>query len=155
LNISSEPLPRGIWDIVADGHRGELNIISVQSDGQLTGTARFDIKTKDEYIGNIFGFWDDIGWKITFLREHQVTFKDRGQAIERTMKTIQDMIIRVNTTIETINPAAKPKHLDVQFGIKFDGELDIILRKQEQKLVSKLLSYGENNLLIGGSLRWA
>ena len=74
--MSSEPLPKGIWDIVANGHRGELNILSVGSDGQLSGTARFGIGTPNEYVGNIFGFWDDIGWKITFLREHQVTFKD-------------------------------------------------------------------------------
>ena len=74
--VPSEPLPKGIWDIVANGHRGELNINPPQPDGQLAGTLRFAIGTPNEYVGNIFGFWDDIGWKITFLREHQVKFKD-------------------------------------------------------------------------------
>lgn len=73
---AKQELPLGVWDIVADGHRGELNIIKVESDGQIIGKAKWAIKHPNEYEGNIFGFWDDIGWKITFLREHQVTFKD-------------------------------------------------------------------------------
>jgi hypothetical protein len=74
---AKQDLPLGIWDIVANGHRGELNITKVDNvTGEITGTARWAIGTNNEYIGNIFGFWDDIGWKITFLREHQVTFKD-------------------------------------------------------------------------------
>jgi hypothetical protein len=64
--LSSEPLPR---DIVADGQRR----VNIESDGLLTRTP--GISTPNEYISNIFGFWDDIGWKITFLREHQITFK--------------------------------------------------------------------------------
>ena len=32
--MSSEPLPKGKWDIVANGHRGELNINPPQPDGQ-------------------------------------------------------------------------------------------------------------------------
>jgi hypothetical protein len=77
---AKEDLPLGIWDIVADGHRGELNIIKVDpTTGILSGTARWGIPG-DPYIGNIFGFWDDIGWKITFLKEHQIKFES-GRSI--------------------------------------------------------------------------
>lgn len=71
-------LHTGIWEIISNGHRGELKIDPVTGGGEITGTLRFGIRTPNEYEGNIFGFWNDVGCKITFLREHQVTFKDRN-----------------------------------------------------------------------------
>jgi hypothetical protein len=66
---------------------------------------------------------------ISFKKSKEELSKLAEQAIENTMKMIQDMITRVNTTIEGVDPAKKPKHVEVQFGIKFDGELDIIIAK--------------------------
>jgi hypothetical protein len=48
---AKQDLPLGIWDIVADGHRGELNITKVDNvTGEITGTARWAIGTNNEYI---------------------------------------------------------------------------------------------------------
>jgi hypothetical protein len=76
-----EPLPDGIWDMVADGARGDLNIKVDRGTGELIGTVRWHAGEGGEpYTNNIFGFWDDIGWKITFLREHQGKF-DSGRQL--------------------------------------------------------------------------
>ena len=66
---------------------------------------------------------------ISFKKSKEELSKMAEKAIENTMKTIQGMITRVNTTIEGVDPAQKPKHVEVQFGIKFDAELDIIIAK--------------------------
>ena len=48
--------PTGKWDIAANGHRRELDITKVETDGQITGTARFAMDTHSECISNIFDF---------------------------------------------------------------------------------------------------
>jgi len=52
-------LIRGVWNINANGFEGQLNIASVDAQGNLNGTV----------FGNpIRGFWDENAQKITFLR---------------------------------------------------------------------------------------
>jgi hypothetical protein len=71
-----QDLPKGIWEIVANGHRGELNIIKVDDDGQIAGDVTFGIGTPNEYTNKIFGLWDANAWKITFLRQNELEWKD-------------------------------------------------------------------------------
>ena len=53
------PLTIAIWNINANGHEGQLNIASVDPQGNLSGTV----------FGNpIQGFWDEDAQKITFMR---------------------------------------------------------------------------------------
>ena len=66
---------------------------------------------------------------ISFKKSKEELSKQAEEAIENTMKIIHNMITRINMTIEGVSPAQKPKHIEVQFGIKFDGELDIIIAK--------------------------
>jgi hypothetical protein len=49
----------GTWKINANGFEGDLNIDSVDSQGNLSGTV---------FGNNILGFWDDVAMKITFIR---------------------------------------------------------------------------------------
>ena len=71
--VNPVELPKGIWAINADGQKGELNIVSVSPDGQIAGTVTFKGPPRDE-TSRIFGFWDADAWKITFLKENEVTF---------------------------------------------------------------------------------
>jgi Trypsin-co-occurring domain 1 len=64
---------------------------------------------------------------ISFKKSKEELSKQAEQAIKNTMKVIRNMITTVNTTIEGVEATQKPKHVEVQFGIKFDGELDIII----------------------------
>ena len=52
-------LTTGIWNINGNGYPGQLNIVSVDSQGKLNGTV---------YGQPIEGFWDDISQKIMFMR---------------------------------------------------------------------------------------
>ena len=52
-------LPTGKWTINGNSFLGELNITSVDSQGNLTGTV---------YGQQITGFWDGVSNKITFIR---------------------------------------------------------------------------------------
>jgi hypothetical protein len=53
-------LPTGIWDVYANNNdRGQFNIVSIDAQGKVSGTV----------FGNqIFGFWDDVAKKLTFMR---------------------------------------------------------------------------------------
>ena len=49
------------------------------------------------------------------------------------MSTIQNMATRVNTTIEGIGEKNKPDSIEVEFGLKFDGELDVVIAKARSR----------------------
>ena len=48
-------------------------------------------------------------------------------ALDKSMTVIQKMSKRVNTTVQALDQ--KPDQLEVDFGIKFDGEFGIIIAK--------------------------
>ena len=50
----------GTWDLNGNGHKGTLEVPSIDSAGRLVGAMA--------YGNNIIGFWDDDAKKITFLR---------------------------------------------------------------------------------------
>lgn len=56
---SAQTLPQGKWAIDGNGFVGELNITSVDAQGNLNGTV---------FGNDIFGFWDEASKKITFMR---------------------------------------------------------------------------------------
>jgi hypothetical protein len=81
---NSVELPKGIWAINADGEKGDLNIMSVSPDGQITG--KLTIRGSGSpppptETSNIFGFWDSDAWKIMFLKENEVTFTPPGHVL--------------------------------------------------------------------------
>ena len=49
--------------------------------------------------------------------------------MKKAMDTIQNMAERINSTIESNDDNNKPDNVEVQFGLKFDGELDIVIAK--------------------------
>lgn len=53
--------------------------------------------------------------------------KKSEEAMNNAMKTIQDMAQRVNSTIEKIDEDKKPDTAEVEFGLKFNGNLDVII----------------------------
>lgn len=62
-------------------------------------------------------------WKKVDLAEKS------EEAMNRAMKTIQNMAKTVNSAIDAIEGIDKPDEVEVEFGLKFDGELDIIIAK--------------------------
>src|SRR5215469_8677535 len=56
---SAQTLPKGKWAIDGNGFAGELNITSMDAQGNLQGTV---------FGQGIFGFWDEASQKITFMR---------------------------------------------------------------------------------------
>ncbi len=52
-------LPTGIWNMNGNGYEGELNIVSVDSQGKISGTV---------YGHPIQGFWSEDSEKVTFTR---------------------------------------------------------------------------------------
>jgi hypothetical protein len=71
-------LPLGSWIMDASGEPQVLNITSVTPDGLITGTlitysaGSYFNYLNPSFYSNIFGFWDDDAWKITFLKENQI-----------------------------------------------------------------------------------
>lgn len=55
--------------------------------------------------------------------------KKSEEAMKKAMDTIQNMAERINSTIESNDDNNKPDNVEVQFGLKFDGELDIVIAK--------------------------
>ena len=55
--------------------------------------------------------------------------KKSEEAMNKAMSTIQNMATRVNTTIEGIGEKNKPDNVEIEFGLKFDGELDVVIAK--------------------------
>jgi hypothetical protein len=56
-------LNTGSWEIIANGYQGQLNIISIDSQGNVVGTY-FEGTRTDQ----ITGFWDEGSKKLTFVR---------------------------------------------------------------------------------------
>jgi hypothetical protein len=56
---SAQTLPKGKWAIDGNGFAGQLNITSVDAQGNLQGTV---------FGQGIIGFWDEASQKITFMR---------------------------------------------------------------------------------------
>ena len=55
--------------------------------------------------------------------------KKSEEAMTNAMKTIQDMAQRVNSTIQKIDKNQKPDTAEVEFGLKFNGDLDVVIAK--------------------------
>jgi len=55
--------------------------------------------------------------------------KKSEEAMNRAMNTIQNMAKKVNDTIDSLEEKSKPDNVGVEFGLKFDGELDVIIAK--------------------------
>lgn len=53
----------------------------------------------------------------------------KKDAINNAMKTIQNMAERVNSTMQDIDKNHRPDTAQVQFGLKFNGELDVVIAK--------------------------
>lgn len=73
--------------------------------------------------------------------------KDFGQkteeAMNKAMNTIQNVAKRVNSTINSINENDKPDNVEVEFGLKFDGELDVVIAKAGvEASISVTLNWG-------------
>ena len=49
--------------------------------------------------------------------------------MNKAMNTIQNMVTKVNSTIEGIGEKNKPDSIEVEFGLKFDRELDVVIPK--------------------------
>ena len=55
--------------------------------------------------------------------------KKSEEAMNKAMDKIQNMATRVNSTIEGIGEKNKLDNVEVEFGLKFDGELDVFIAK--------------------------
>jgi hypothetical protein len=55
--------------------------------------------------------------------------KKSEEAMNKAINTIQNMAKRVDSAIESIDENNRPNNVKVEFGIKFDGELDVIIAK--------------------------
>jgi hypothetical protein len=63
---------------------------------------------------------------LSFLSRDQLRDKS-NKAIDKAMVVIQDVARRVNSSVTEVK--GKPDHLEVEFGIKFDTEVGIIIAK--------------------------
>jgi hypothetical protein len=63
-----------------------------------------------------------------FWKKEELSEKSE-EAINKAMTTIQDMAQRINSTIQGIDKSHKPNTVQVEFGLKFDGELDVIIAR--------------------------
>jgi hypothetical protein len=50
-----------------------------------------------------------------------------NEAVNKAMNTIKNMAERVHSTVETLNN--RPKNVEVEFGVKFDAEVGVIVAK--------------------------
>ena len=55
--------------------------------------------------------------------------KKSEEAMNNAMETIQDMAQRVNSTIQKIDEHKRPDSAEVEFGLKFNGNLDVVIAK--------------------------
>ena len=55
--------------------------------------------------------------------------KKSEEAMTNAMITIQNMAQRVNSTIQKIDKNQKPDTAEVEFGLKFNGDLDVVIAK--------------------------
>jgi|SRR4030095_9595850 len=71
------------------------------------------------------------GVKLVSIKfwEKEKLGKKSEEAMNRAMNTIQSMAKKVNSAIDSIDEKNKPDTVGVEFGLKFDGELDVIIAK--------------------------
>lgn len=50
-----------------------------------------------------------------------------NKAVDKAMTTIQNMAGRVNSAVQKIE--SRPNHVEIEFGIKFDAEVGVIVAK--------------------------
>jgi hypothetical protein len=62
--LSHAQLPTGPWEVVANGTALQLNINSIDTQGNLIGT----LVRSDGGIHQIYGFWSQSARKVTFVR---------------------------------------------------------------------------------------
>jgi hypothetical protein len=63
-----------------------------------------------------------------FSRKKQSELVEKSnEAVNKAMNTIKNMATRVHSTVQTIEN--RPKNVEVQFGIKFDAEVGVIVAK--------------------------
>ena len=63
---------------------------------------------------------------LWFLNRDQLKEKS-NKAIDKAMSVIQDVAWRVNSSVKDIK--GKPNHVEVEFGVKFDTEVGVIIAK--------------------------
>jgi hypothetical protein len=72
-------------------------------------------------------------WPHCFCRLEENLKEDLAKksqdAMNNAMKTIQDMARRVNLAVQDIDKNHKPDTAQVEFGLKFNGELDVVIAK--------------------------
>jgi len=64
--LKAMPLTTGTWSININGTLAQINIESVDSAGNLTGTLKFSTETT-----GVSGFWDELSQKVTFFLADQ------------------------------------------------------------------------------------
>jgi hypothetical protein len=63
-----------------------------------------------------------------FSRKKQPELAEKSnEAVNKAMDTIKNMATRVHSTVQTIEN--RPKNIEVEFGIKFDAEVGVIVAK--------------------------
>jgi hypothetical protein len=63
-----------------------------------------------------------------FSRKKQPELAEKSnKAVNKAMDTIKNMAQRVHSTVQTIEN--RPKNVEVEFGIKFDAEVGVIVAK--------------------------
>jgi hypothetical protein len=55
--------------------------------------------------------------------------KKSEEAMNNAMNTIQNVAKRVNSTIQRIDAHNKPDNVEVEFGLKFNADLDVVIAK--------------------------
>ena len=63
---------------------------------------------------------------LSFLNRDELKEKS-NKAIDKAMSVIQDVAGRVNSSVKEIK--GRPDHVEVEFGIKFDTEVGVIIAK--------------------------
>jgi hypothetical protein len=63
-----------------------------------------------------------------FSRKKQPELAEKSnEAINKAMNTIKNMATRVHSTVQTIQN--RPKNVEIEFGVKFDAEVGVIVAK--------------------------
>ncbi len=65
---------------------------------------------------------------LKFWKKEELAKKSQ-EAMNNAMETIQDMAQRVNSTIQKIDKNQKLDTAEIEFGVKFNGDLDVVIAK--------------------------
>jgi hypothetical protein len=68
-----------------------------------------------------------VGIRDWFKKDKPGLEKKSNAAVDKAMSTIQEMSNRVSSAIDSLQ--IKPKNVEVEFGIKFDAELDVMVAR--------------------------